>query len=96
VRPAGREVMAQTRTTSVFSWIMSRRKFMLGVEDLRAGRDFHPDYDSWSEDQWSYEQGRLWAAVAPRDMPVKIHGKVNPKAVDVYRRHLRDITGAAA
>jgi hypothetical protein len=85
--------MAQAQTTSVsLSWIMSRRKFMLGVEDRRAGRDFHRDYDSWPEDQWPYEQGRLWAAVAPRDMPVKIKGKVNPKAVDVYSRHLRDIT----
>ena len=86
--------MAQTRTTSVtLRFIMSRRKFMLGVQDLRAGRDFHADYDSWPEDQWPYEQGRLWAAVAPRNMPVKINGKVNPKAMDVYVRHRRDIQG---
>jgi hypothetical protein len=84
--------MAQVRTTSVsLSWIMSRRKFMLGVEDLRAGRDFHPDYDSWANDQWPYEQGRLWAAIAPQNMPVKIHGKVNPKAVELYWRHRHDI-----
>lgn len=85
--------MAQTRIGSAtFTWIMSRRKFLLGVEDLRAGRDFHPDYDLWDGgDQWPYEQGRLWAAVAPRDMPVKIHGKINPEAGGVYWRHRRDI-----
>jgi hypothetical protein len=46
--------MAQTPTRPVtLNWIMSRRKFMLGVEDLRAGRNFHPNYESWPDDQWS-------------------------------------------
>ena len=85
--------MAQTQVgVAPFAWIMRQRKFMLGVEDLRAGRDFHPDYDLWhGGDQWPYEQGRLWAALAPRGMPVKINGRVNPKAVMVYRRHVSDI-----
>jgi hypothetical protein len=85
--------MAQAQTTSVtLNWLMSRRKFMLGVEDLRAGRNFHSDYDSWWDgDQYHYEEGRLWAAVAPLDMPVKIGGKINLKAVEVFRRHRHDI-----
>ena len=72
------------------SWIMSRRMFVIGVEDLRAGRGFCPDH-KMVDDQWHYERGRLWAVVAPRDMPVKIRGKVNPKAIEVFRQHLRDI-----
>jgi hypothetical protein len=84
--------MAQVRTTSVsLNWIMSRRAFIRGVEDLRAGRDFCADYDSRPDDQWPYEQGRLWAAIAPQNMPVKIRGKVNPKAVELYWRHRHDI-----
>jgi hypothetical protein len=82
--------MAQVPTTLVTpSWIMSRRTFMQGVDDLRAGREFPSDYDSWrnhKDAQWCYERGRLWAAVAPRGMPVKIKGKLNPKAIEVYMR----------
>jgi hypothetical protein len=84
--------MAQARTTLVtLNWIMTRRKFLLGVADYRAGLGFHPDYEHWPADQWPYEQGRLWAALAPKNMPVKINGKVNPKAAEVYRRHRHDI-----
>jgi hypothetical protein len=92
---------AQTKR-STFGYVMSRPQFLLGVEDARAGRDFHKAYDSWQpEDQYPYEQGRLWAQEAPRDLPVKIRGgKVNPKAAALYKRQLLDLrdikTGLAA
>jgi hypothetical protein len=43
------------------------------------------------EDIWAYDKGRLLATLAPRHMPVKIGRQLNPAAVQVYRRHVRDI-----
>jgi hypothetical protein len=35
-------------------WIMSQPHFALGVADVRAGRGYRPDYDSWAaNDQWN-------------------------------------------
>ena len=60
---------------------MARATFALGVSDARNGRGYHPDFDLWvGNDQWAYERGRLWAVLAPRDMPLKIHGRLNGAA----------------
>jgi hypothetical protein len=72
-----------------FRWIMTSRKFGLGVDDVRAGRPFPLDYDLWcnSDDQWNYERGRQWATLTPHDVPVKINGKVNPEALEWFKRY---------
>ena len=61
--------------------------FRLGVNDARAGRPPHPDYDLWSTNaQWNYERGRAWGVFAPRDLPLQIGGKLNEKAVSFFRQ----------
>jgi hypothetical protein len=67
-------------------WIMSQPQFTLGAADARAGRRYHADYDLWNiNGQWNYERGRMWAAMAPRNVPLKRAGKINPEAVHYYR-----------
>jgi hypothetical protein len=62
--------------------IMRRPAFAAGVKDVRAGLLFRSDYDRWEvNDQWNYERGRAWAMLAPRDVPLKRNGKLNPLAV---------------
>ena len=79
----------QVRVRSVSAeLIMRRAAFAAGVADKRAGRA--PRYDDFSFDQstadsdWDYERGRLWACLAPLSMPLKVNGKLNPKAVAVF------------
>jgi hypothetical protein len=65
--------------------IMRQLTFALGVADARAGRPFHRDFDLWhGNDQWGYERGRLWAVTAPRGLPLKRDGEINPDAVRYY------------
>jgi hypothetical protein len=79
----------QTHNVSI-SYIMKSAAFRKGVEERRASRPPSFDlYDIGPEhrgdlDGWSYERGRLWATLAPPDMPLRIGGKLNPKAVDFY------------
>jgi hypothetical protein len=71
---------------------MARATFALGVSDARHGRSYHPDFDLWvGNDQWAYERGRLWAVLAPRDMPLKIHGRLNGAAIAFYERCGKEI-----
>lgn len=63
---------------------MSEPHFALGVADARAGRAFHRDYDIWKDGHWAYERGRMWAVLAPRDFPLKLGGRLNPKAIRFY------------
>jgi hypothetical protein len=44
------------------------RMFALGVADVRAGRGFRPEYETWqnTNDRWAYERGRQWARLGPR------------------------------
>jgi hypothetical protein len=57
-------------------------RFRRGFEDARVGLPPRLAYDSWDTDsQWNYERGRCFAAVAPRGMPLRINGKINPAAV---------------
>jgi hypothetical protein len=71
-----------TRLTTPIE-IMARSTFALGVADVRAGRRcFHPNYDQWStNEQWAYERGRAWAVIAPRNVQLKMSGKINPDAL---------------
>jgi hypothetical protein len=66
--------------------IMSGRKFARGVADVRAGRGYPYDYDTWEDtnDRWEYERGRQWATLAPRNVALKINGKVRMQAMCWY------------
>jgi hypothetical protein len=70
-------------------WIMSQPTFALGAADARAARQYHVDYDLWDTNgQWNYERGRMWAVVAPRDMPLKARWQNQPaRGVPLSRRH---------
>ena len=65
---------------------MSGSKFSMGVTDVRAGRGYRPDYDVWEEtnDRWEYERGRQWAKLAPRNVPLKLNGKITTQALRWY------------
>ena len=77
--------------------IMSDPAFRRGVADYRAGRP--PNYDAFNFSQgtndasaaslinahWNYERGRHWAAMAPRHLPLKIGGQLNPEAIRLFR-----------
>jgi hypothetical protein len=71
----------QTTVTTV-ERIMTTAAFGRGVADARKGIPF-----DWriTEDAWEYERGRHWAHIAPLDMPLRIGGQLNPKAVALYR-----------
>jgi hypothetical protein len=68
-------------------WVMSSPYFEYGVNDKRAKRGFRTAYTDWEiNDQWNYERGRAWASVAPRSLALKLHGKLNPRAVALGRK----------
>jgi len=81
-------------TTSLEA-IMSRPAFAVGVDDYRAGQPMRDlgaemgtdlpidEYREMVNAQWDYERGRHWAAIAPRNMPVRIQGKLNRAAVEI-------------
>jgi hypothetical protein len=55
----------------------------------RANRGFSQEHDLWDLDaQWNYERGRCFAVVAPADVPLRIKGKINPRAVELFERLL--------
>jgi hypothetical protein len=56
--------------------IVASREFARGLEEVRAGRRFNPD-----NGDWDYERGRAFGFIAPLNMPLRIGGKLNPKAV---------------
>jgi hypothetical protein len=60
--------------------IMRSGAFRRGVEEYRAGRRFDDTYNDWN-----YERGRQWAAIAPRDLPVFIGRRINPAALRLMR-----------
>jgi hypothetical protein len=95
--------LSQFTTTE---WIMQTADFAHGVADKRSGRP--PAYEAYNFFQgeteeaadakidglWNYERGRQWACLAPRSMPLRIDGKLNPKAVTLGeaafdRRYMR-------
>ncbi len=66
---------ASTRRVSYRS-IVASREFALGFAEVRTGLPFNPD-----NDEWNYERGRCFGMIAPIDMPLRIGGKLNPKAL---------------
>jgi hypothetical protein len=66
---------ASTQSTTIRS-IMSSPDFDLGLTDVRRGIPF-----DWRNGAWEYERGRLFAHIAPLNMPLRIDGKLNPKAI---------------
>jgi hypothetical protein len=56
--------------------IVASREFARGVEEVRKGLPFNPDNGSWN-----YERGRCFGFIAPLDMPLRICGALNPKAL---------------
>ena len=56
--------------------IIASKEFARGVEEVRRGLPFNPDNDSWE-----YERGRCFGFIAPLDMPLRIGGRLNPKAL---------------
>lgn len=73
--------MKQVRTVrTTIAAIMRTPAFRRGFEDARAGGAF-----DWRIDDWDYERGRLFAHIAPLDMPLWIGGKLNPNAIALFR-----------
>jgi len=66
---------AFTRRVSTRS-IVASKQFARGLEEVRAGRRFNPD-----NGDWDYERGRAFGFIAPLDLPLRIGGKLNPKAL---------------
>jgi hypothetical protein len=66
---------ARTRRASVHS-IVANREFARGLDEVRKGLPFNPDHDSWE-----YERGRCFGFIAPLEMPLRIMGALNPKAL---------------
>ena len=65
--------------------IMSSAAFELGLSDARRGIPF--DWRVGGADinaAWDYERGRSFAGLAPLNMPLRIGGKLNTKAVALY------------
>jgi hypothetical protein len=70
----------KTRRTATTA-IMASASFELGLEDARKGVPFDWRRD---DDYWAYERGRLFGHIAPLNMPLRIDGKLNPKAVALF------------
>ena len=66
---------ARTRPATTRS-IVASKGFARGLAEVRKGLPFNPD-----NDDWEYERGRCFGFIAPLDMPLRIGGKLNPKAV---------------
>jgi hypothetical protein len=82
-----------TRPTTIET-VMADPYFALGAADVRAGRGYHADYDTWSHSnhRWTYERGRLWATIAPKHVRLKKHsGEITPEAHRVFMQHRDDI-----
>jgi hypothetical protein len=57
---------------------MQQPDFERVLNDVRNGRPFDwRVYDKF----WAYERGRLFGMIAPEYMPLRVKGKLNPKAV---------------
>ena len=62
---------------------MSSPEFKRGLDDARKGRPFDWRVGGW-DGAWDYERGRQFAFIAPLDWPLRIGGRLNPKAVALY------------
>jgi hypothetical protein len=77
-----------TRITTIES-VMRSRAFKAGVEDVRAGRPAR--FDELDDRDWGYGRGRQWATLAPMSMPLRVGNRLNPDAVNLFRRELEYI-----
>ena len=69
-------VREQARTQAVsIRAIVASKEFARGLDEARKGLPFNPD-----NDDWNYERGRCFGFIAPLDMPLRINGRLNPKA----------------
>jgi len=77
--------MAQVTTRVVnLKTIMGRPAFVRGYNEAMCGSKFAKDYDNWpSNEQWSYERGRLFYFGAGR-MRLKQGRGVSRQAIDTY------------
>jgi hypothetical protein len=62
-------------------WIMRSTSFERGFDDARKGIPFDRRIGDNTDAQWNCERGRLLAHIAPLNMPLRIGGKLNAKAV---------------
>jgi hypothetical protein len=70
-------VRKQARTHAVTTRsIVASKQFTRGFEEVRRGEPFNPDNNNWD-----YERGRCFGFIAPLDMPLRIRGALNPKAL---------------
>jgi hypothetical protein len=53
--------------------------FARGLDDIRSGKPFDPPVKGG--DSWAYERGRLFGALAPLTMSLRVNGKINPSAI---------------
>jgi hypothetical protein len=73
-----------TTARAFIEQIMRCPGFARGMEDKRAG--LAPRFDDYGEDRWwSYERGRQFAGIAPVSMTLELGGKLNPKAVALFK-----------
>jgi len=77
--------MPQVNTHTVsLKTIMGRPAFVRGYNEAMTGAKFAKDYDNWpSNEQWSYERGRLFYFGAGR-MRLKQGRGVSRQAIDTY------------
>lgn len=62
--------------------IMAHPQFARGLDDIRNGRPFT---DSADDPYWSYERGRMFGSVAPRDMPLFDGNQLSFKAMWLFQ-----------
>jgi hypothetical protein len=68
------------------SWFMRQKSFARGVEDVRTGQPARFDaYAANINDLWAYEKGRQFAFLVPLSLPLKLNGKLNPKALRLFK-----------
>jgi hypothetical protein len=76
-RTPSKRIREQADTVEVNTLtIIASREFARGLDEVRRGLPFNPENDSWE-----YERGRAFGFIAPLDMPLRIGGKLNPKAL---------------
>jgi hypothetical protein len=64
--------------------LMLSPSFGQGVEEYRART--RPNFE---KDDWEYERGRQFAAIAPRDLPITSpNGRLNRKALAIFVRDI--------
>ncbi len=65
---------------------MRTPSFQAGVDDVRNGKA--PRFDSYRGVE--YERGRQWAKLAPLEMPLRLGRRLNPQALALFRKMLKN------